>query len=106
MVLDQLAFVVESSRGSGKDINVGGMPALLKVMSTRCPEKVCREAQQSLGGAACSKSGTGARIEQISRDFRVYAVGGGSEEIMLDLGVRQEACDVRMRTEKHCLPKL
>jgi alkylation response protein AidB-like acyl-CoA dehydrogenase len=104
--LEQLVFVVESSRGSGKRLNVGGMTALLKVMSTRCLEKVCREAQQILGGAAYSKSGKGARIEQISRDVRVYAVGGGSEEIMLDLAVRQEARDFRLRAEKHCLPKL
>jgi alkylation response protein AidB-like acyl-CoA dehydrogenase len=104
--LEQLVFIVESSRGSVKGVSNGGMTALLKVISTKCLEKVCREAQQILGGAAHSKSGKGARIEQISRDVRVYVVGGGSEEIMFDLAVRQEARDVRLRAEKHCLPKL
>lgn len=66
------------------------MTALLKVMSTRCLEKVCREAQQVMGGAGYNKSGRGARIEQISRDVRVYVVGGGSEEILSDLAVREE----------------
>ena len=62
-------------------------------------EQVCREAQQILGGAAYNKSGKGARIEQISRDVRVHVVGGGSEEIMLDLAVRQEARDVVKRLQ-------
>lgn len=104
--LEQLVFVVASSRCSGKDVNVGGMTALLKVMSTRCLEKVCREAQQILGGAAYSKSGKGARIEQISRDVRVYVVGGGSKEIMLDLAVRREARDVQLEARTKSSPKL
>ena len=96
--LEQLCYIVESSRVTGKEVNVGGMTALLKVMSTRCLEKVCREAQQIMGGAGYSKTGRGARIEQISRDVRVHVVGGGSEEVMLDLAVRQEARDVKLRT--------
>lgn len=95
--LEQLCYIIEQSRVSGKDVNIGGMTALLKVMSTRCLEKVCREAQQILGGAGYAKSGRGARIEQISRDVRVHVVGGGSEEIMSSLAVRQEARDVKIR---------
>lgn len=98
--LEQLCHIIEQSRLSGKEINIGGMTALLKVMSTRCLEKVCREAQQIMGGAGYSKSGRGARIEQISRDVRVHVVGGGSEEIMSSLAVRQEARDVKLRAEK------
>lgn len=98
--LEQLIYIIESGRSSGREVNVGGMTALLKVMSTRCLEKVCREAQQIMGGAAYAKTGRGARIEQISRDVRVHVVGGGSEEIMLDLAVRQEARDVKLRSNK------
>jgi alkylation response protein AidB-like acyl-CoA dehydrogenase len=95
--LEQLAFIIEDGRKTGKETNVGGLTALLKVTSTRCLEKVCREAQQIMGGAGYAKSGKGARIEQISRDVRVHVVGGGSEEIMSDLAVRQEARDVVLR---------
>ncbi|EXJ55308.1 acyl-CoA dehydrogenase [Cladophialophora yegresii CBS 114405] len=98
--LEQLCFIIETSRVTGKEVNVGGMTALLKVMSTRCLEQVCREAQQIMGGAGYSKTGRGARIEQISRDVRVHVVGGGSEEVMLDLAVRQEARDVKLRATK------
>ena len=92
--MEQLAYTVEISRKCEREINIGGMTALLKVMSTRCLEKVCREAQQVMGGAGYAKSGKGARIEQISRDVRVYVVGGGSEEILGDLAVRQEIKDM------------
>jgi len=98
--LEQLIFIIEEARVSGKEVNVGGMTALLKVMSTRALEKVCRESQQIMGGAGYNKSGKGARIEQISRDVRVHVVGGGSEEIMLDLAVRQEARDVVLRAKE------
>lgn len=99
-MLDQLCFIIEQGRKTGKEVNVGGQTALLKVVSTRCLEKVCREAQQIMGGAGYAKSGRGARIEQISRDVRVHVVGGGSEEIMSSLAVRQEARDVQLRAKQ------
>lgn len=88
--LEQLAFTIQLSETTGRQIDIGGMTALLKVMSTRCLEKVCREAQQIMGGAGYNKGGKGARIEAISRDVRVYVVGGGSEEIMRDLSMKEE----------------
>lgn len=97
--LEQLVNIIETARVTSQDVNVGGMTALLKVVSTRCLEQVCREAQQIMGGAGYNKTGHGARIEQISRDVRVHVVGGGSEEIMLDLAVRQEARDVVLRAK-------
>ena len=98
--LEQLCYIVDTSRKTGVEVNVGGMTALLKVMSTRCLEKVCRESRQIMGGAAYNKSGKGARIEQITRDVGVHVIGGGSEEIMSDLAVRQEARDVVLRAKK------
>ncbi|EEH45394.2 uncharacterized protein PADG_01544 [Paracoccidioides brasiliensis Pb18] len=89
--LEQLTYTLHVAAKTGRqDVDVGGMTALLKVMTTRCLEKVCREAQQVMGGAGYNKSGKGARIEQISRDVRVFVVGGGSQEILSDLAVRQE----------------
>jgi alkylation response protein AidB-like acyl-CoA dehydrogenase len=62
---------------------------------------VNREAQQIMGGLGYSKSGRGARIEQISRDLRVMVVGGGSEEILIDLSVSQELRAMKqLRTPK------
>ena len=89
--LEQLVNILEQTKHSSVDnVNIGGMTALLKVMSTRALENSVREAQQIFGGAGYNKAGKGARVEQISRDARVHVVGGGSEEIMAGLALREE----------------
>ena len=60
--------------------------SLVKVEATRCMEYCARESMQILGGAGFIR---GQRIERIYREVRVMAIGGGSEEIMLDLAARQ-----------------
>ncbi|GLR65687.1 acyl-CoA dehydrogenase [Acidocella aquatica] len=60
--------------------------ALLKVQATRTFERVAREAAQVLGGASYIR---GTKTERLYREVRVYAIGGGSEEILLDLAGRQ-----------------
>ncbi|WP_448582751.1 acyl-CoA dehydrogenase family protein [Thermaurantiacus sp.] len=60
--------------------------AMLKVQATRSLENVAREAAQVLGGASYLR---GSKVERIYREVRVNAIGGGSEEIMLDLAGRQ-----------------
>ena len=73
------------------DADLAGLTALAKVAAGRTLEYVNRECQQTLGGLGYQRNtGRGARIEQISRDLRVIVVGGGSEEILIDLGIRQQ----------------
>jgi acyl-CoA dehydrogenase len=71
-------------------VKKGEMPvaelSLLKVQATRTMEFCAREAMQILGGAGFIR---GQRVERIYREVRVMAIGGGSEEIMLDLAARQ-----------------
>jgi acyl-CoA dehydrogenase len=69
--------------------DVGGPIALLKVQATETFEHVVREASQILGGASYLRSGKGQKLERAAREVRVAAVGGGSEEIMLGLAMRQ-----------------
>jgi len=57
-----------------------------KVFSTKALEFVASEAMQILGGAGYLR---GNRVECIYREVKVMAIGGGSEEIMRDLAVRQ-----------------
>ncbi len=60
--------------------------ALLKVQATETMEYCAREAMQVMGGSGYMRGG---RVERIYREVRVYAIGGGSEEIMRDLAARQ-----------------
>ncbi|WP_243453859.1 acyl-CoA dehydrogenase family protein [Sandaracinobacteroides saxicola] len=77
---DQLAWQHREGRGQPADY------AMLKVQATRMLEAVARDAAQVLGGASYI---TGSKVERIYREVRVNAIGGGSEEIMLDLAGRQ-----------------
>ena len=64
--------------------------ALLKVQASKTMEYCAREAMQILGGAGYLKANSGpGKVERIYREVRVNAIGGGSEEIMLDLASRQ-----------------
>ncbi|KIX97671.1 uncharacterized protein Z520_06449 [Fonsecaea multimorphosa CBS 102226] len=80
------------------DLNLGGMIATLKTSAGRVLERVNRDAQQIMGGAGYSRTGKGARIEQISRDVRVMVVGGGSDEILSDLAVKLETKELQRLT--------
>ena len=63
--------------------------ALLKVQATKTMEFAAREASQILGGSSYTRgSGAGAKTERVYRMVRVMAIGGGSEEVMLDLAMR------------------
>lgn len=78
--LDLLAWRVQQGQTPAADL------ALLKVQATETLEFCAREASQILGGASYMR---GCRIERIYREVRVNAIGGGSEEIMRDLAMRQ-----------------
>lgn len=98
--MEQIVELIERSRFADIDPYMGGLIANLKVLAGNTLEHVVREAQQVLGGAGYSRSGKGARIEQISRDVRVMVVGGGSEEILADLAIGQEIKAVGRRAVK------
>jgi len=78
--VDLCAWQARAGKGRPADY------AMLQVQATRMLEAVAREAAQVLGGASYM---TGSKVERIYREVRVNAIGGGSEEIMLDLAGRQ-----------------
>jgi acyl-CoA dehydrogenase len=71
-------------------IEAGHMPVAeickAKFFATKALEYCASEAMQILGGAGYLR---GNRIENVYREVKVMAIGGGSEEIMKDLAVRQ-----------------
>ncbi|KAL4939242.1 hypothetical protein BDV06DRAFT_214462 [Aspergillus oleicola] len=93
--IEQLAYHVKANNGAIDDLSA--RIALAKIHGGRLLELANREAQQIFGGAGCQRGGVGSRVEQISRDLRVVVVGGGSEEILTDLALRQEATWAKKR---------
>lgn len=57
-----------------------------KFFATKALEFCASEAMQILGGAGYLR---GNRVENVYREVKVIAIGGGSEEIMRDLAVKQ-----------------
>ncbi|KAJ3113643.1 hypothetical protein HDU96_003112 [Phlyctochytrium bullatum] len=77
-------------------VKLGGPIALLKAQCTVTVEYCAREASQILGGISYTRGGKGEKVERVYRDVRAFgkyflylSIPGGSEEIMLDLGIRQ-----------------
>ena len=100
--LAEMARLVLSTHANGMQImrvlgdkhasvaSKAGRTALFKVQATKVFEVCAREASQVLGGKSfLTGDGPGGRIERAYRDVRVYAIGGGSEEILLDLAIKQ-----------------
>lgn len=68
----------------------GGTCALLKAHAGIVLDHVVRESLHLLGGMGLTVGGTGERIERIYREVKGLTIPGGSEDVMLDLGVRQQ----------------
>lgn len=62
--------------------------AMLKVHCTQLLETCSRECLQVLGGRAYTAD---SRLERIHREGRLFAIGGGTEEVLRDLVARQLA---------------
>jgi len=84
--LEQLAY--QLSIGT-PDTVIAGQLALVKVQCTKTMELCAREASQILGGNSYIRGGWGAKVERLYREVRVNAISGGSEEILLDLAMKQ-----------------
>ena len=86
---EQLVYEIDSL--SEKDGNrlLGGTTALLKVEAGMVGKYVADECVKIMGGLGLTKTGQGARIEAISRGVIGLIVPGGSEDVMIDLGVRE-----------------
>eukprot|EP00658_Telonema_sp_P-2_P047615 TRINITY_DN36227_c0_g1_i1.p1 TRINITY_DN36227_c0_g1~~TRINITY_DN36227_c0_g1_i1.p1 ORF type:complete len:413 (+),score=97.55 TRINITY_DN36227_c0_g1_i1:154-1392(+) len=85
-LLEQLAFQMDQGV---KDQQLGKHTALAKVQASRTFEFCAREASQIFGGSSYVREGKGRVVERLYREVRSYAIPGGSEEIMLDLAMKQ-----------------
>lgn len=78
--LNQICWLMNEGETPVAEISKG------KFSATKALEFCASEAMQILGGAGYLR---GHPVERIYREVKVYAIGGGSEEIMRDLAVRQ-----------------
>lgn len=88
--IESVTYQLQTMHKMEADLKMGGTTALLKVQCTKVFEYCAREAAQIFGGLSYTRGGQGEKVERLSREVRAMAVPGGSEEVMLDLGVRQQ----------------
>eukprot|EP00397_Hematodinium_sp_SG-2012_P048899 GEMP01056202.1.p1 GENE.GEMP01056202.1~~GEMP01056202.1.p1 ORF type:complete len:208 (+),score=47.14 GEMP01056202.1:659-1282(+) len=91
-VMSSYAFlesVTQRIRSGERSEIIAGPIAILKTQVTLAAEYVSRESHQIFGGRAFLQGGRAGRVERALRDNRVLAVGGGTQEIMLELATRQ-----------------
>jgi len=87
--LETVTYQMQTMHPMEAGLKLGGVTALLKVQCTKVFEYASREAAQIFGGLSYTRGGQGERVERLAREVRAMAVPGGSEEVMLDLGIRQ-----------------
>jgi alkylation response protein AidB-like acyl-CoA dehydrogenase len=88
------------------DSQLGGACALIKVSTSKTLEFCAREASQIFGGAAVVKEGKGMIVERLYREVRSVAIPGGSEEILMDLAIRQAIAQATRNKDESPNPKL
>ena len=93
-MLEHVAYQIKSVNELNNKYNDKGKSiamniAMLKVEVTKTFQYVTIEASQIFGGRSFIKGGRGAKVERMYRAVRANAVGGGSEEILQQLAVRQ-----------------
>ncbi|KAJ7363981.1 acyl-CoA dehydrogenase/oxidase [Mycena albidolilacea] len=69
--------------------HLAGQMAFLKMHSTRASQATAADATQIFGGRGITQTGMGRFIEHFHRTLLIDAVGGGAEDVLGDLGVRQ-----------------
>lgn len=87
--LENLVYQAQNKDHEDAALRLGGAIAGCKAQSTQTFEFCAREATQFFGGLGYTRGGQGGKIERLYRDVRAYSIPGGSEEIMLDLSMRQ-----------------
>ncbi|KAK0952397.1 hypothetical protein LTR91_024426 [Friedmanniomyces endolithicus] len=72
-----------------QSVLLSGPIGLLKAFATRSAHEVADEATNIFGGRGLTVGGMGAKVEMFHRTYKFDAILGGTEEVLMDLGVRQ-----------------
>jgi alkylation response protein AidB-like acyl-CoA dehydrogenase len=86
---EQIVYEIDNMSEEEGNKQLAGTTALLKVEAGMVAKYVADECVKIMGGLGLTKTGQGARIEAISRGVIGLIVPGGSEDVMIDLGVRE-----------------
>ncbi|PVH95515.1 acyl-CoA dehydrogenase-like protein [Periconia macrospinosa] len=96
---EQIIYELENLSDADGARLLGGTTALLKVETGMVSKYVAEECLKIMGGSlGLTKTGQGSRIEAFYRSVPSLLVPGGSEDVLIDLGVR-EALKLHLQAE-------
>ncbi|KAL5319693.1 hypothetical protein ACEPPN_012749 [Leptodophora sp. 'Broadleaf-Isolate-01'] len=87
--IEQYTYCMTKMSEADANRELGGLTALAKAQAGRVLELVASTAVLLYGGNGYTKSGQGEVAERIFREIPGARIPGGSEDVMLDLAVRQ-----------------
>lgn len=97
--VEQMAYCMKMLPKAQADRELGGLTALLKASSGIVVDECARCAVLLFGGNGLTKSGQGELVEMIYRDVPGVRVPGGSEDVLLDLAVRELVKNFRRKIQ-------
>jgi len=96
--IDQFVYQMTKLSKPVADAELGGLTALAKAQAGRVLEECARTAVLLFGGNGFTKGGQGQLVERIYREVPGAKIPGGSEDILLDLAVRQLVKNFKAKT--------
>ncbi|KAF2748144.1 short-chain specific acyl-CoA dehydrogenase mitochondrial precursor [Sporormia fimetaria CBS 119925] len=96
--VEQFVYQMTQLPKATADVELGGLTAMVKAQAGIVLNECAQCAQLLFGGNGYTKSGQGELIERIYREAPGIRIPGGSEDVMLDLGVRQLVKNFKAKT--------
>lgn len=97
--VQQFVYQVTNLKKEIADVELGGMTAMCKAKAGMVLDEVARTAVLLFGGNGFTRSGMGELVEKIYREVPGSRIPGGSEDVMLDLSIRQLVKNYKAKTK-------
>ena len=103
--VEQFLYQMTQLTKEEADTKLGGLTALAKAKGGMVLNECAQTAVLLFGGNGYTRTGQGALAEKIYRDVMGSRIPGGSEDVMLDLAIRQLVKNFRNQTQAMERPK-
>jgi len=97
--IEQFVYQMTKLSKAEADVELGGLTALAKAQAGIVLDECARCAVLLFGGNGFTKTGQGEIVERIYRDVPGARIPGGSEDVLLDLSVRQLVKNYKNKTK-------
>lgn len=97
--VEQFVYQMTKLSKADADVELGGLTALAKAQAGRVLDECARCAVLLFGGNGFTRSGQGELAEMIYREVPGARIPGGSEDVMMDLAVRQLVKNYKNKTK-------